>query len=245
MPVRLRDAFGGAGSVLARYAAGLSCVEINSSFYRPHRRETYARWAQEVPAGFRFAVKLPQAITHDLRLRGALRLLDEFLAQACGLGPAMGPLLVQLPASFHYDGRTAGGFFRALRARHPGPVVCEPRHASWFGPRALALMAAARIGLVGADPACCPAAARPVVADRVAYYRWHGSPRKYWSPYGEARLAPLAAEILGHGDAGVTSWCILDNTASQAAAHDALALQSMLRRARVTSAKRTATSPFP
>ena len=42
------------GSHLARYAAVFSGAEINSSFYRPHRRSTYERWAASTPDGFRF-----------------------------------------------------------------------------------------------------------------------------------------------------------------------------------------------
>ena len=69
------------GSHLQRYAGRLSCVEINSSFYRPYRAATYERWAQSVPDDFRFSVKLPRAITHDGQLRNAGAQLDDFLAQ--------------------------------------------------------------------------------------------------------------------------------------------------------------------
>ena len=46
------------GSGLERYAAVMNCVEINSSFYRSHQPKTYAKWADSVPATFRFSVKL-------------------------------------------------------------------------------------------------------------------------------------------------------------------------------------------
>ena len=59
------------GSALERYAARFTAAEINSSFHRPHRPSTWVRWAEAVPDGFRFAVKLPRTITHDLRLVGA------------------------------------------------------------------------------------------------------------------------------------------------------------------------------
>src|SRR5437763_17203339 len=67
------------GSHLERYAGRFTAVEINSSFYRPHRATTYGRWAASVPANFRFAVKVPKEITHALRLVGAADLLDRFL----------------------------------------------------------------------------------------------------------------------------------------------------------------------
>src|SRR3954449_13476072 len=84
-------------SHLERYGAVFNAVEINSSFYRPHRRATYERWAASVRDGFRFAVKMPKAITHERRLRDAGELLNRFLSEVAGLGPKLGPLLVQLP----------------------------------------------------------------------------------------------------------------------------------------------------
>lgn len=76
--------FPGTGSHLERYSRVLDCAEINSSFHRSHRTETYARWAASTPPDFRFAVKLPRAITHDARLRAARQPLQRFFAEAAG-----------------------------------------------------------------------------------------------------------------------------------------------------------------
>src|SRR3954470_11987598 len=92
-----------AGSHLERYAAVLNAVEINSSFYRPHRTATYERWAASVPEDFHFAVKIPKAITHERRLADVDDLLDRFLSEVSGLGPKLGPLLVQLPPSLSFQ----------------------------------------------------------------------------------------------------------------------------------------------
>ena len=73
-----------------------NAVEINSSFYRPHRASTYARWSQSVPDEFRFAVKVPKSVTHGLRLVGCADLLDEFLGPVRALGDKLGCLLVRL-----------------------------------------------------------------------------------------------------------------------------------------------------
>ncbi|MDB5818734.1 MAG: hypothetical protein JWQ11_2374, partial [Rhizobacter sp.] len=59
------DRFAGQGQHLARYARVLRCAEINSSFHRSHRFETYRKWASMVPDEFRFSVKLPRTITHE------------------------------------------------------------------------------------------------------------------------------------------------------------------------------------
>src|SRR5690349_20087775 len=103
--------FPAAGSHLERYAARFAAVEINSSFYRPHRPGTYARWAATVPEGFRFAVKMPREITHRRRLVGAVELLDRFLDEARALGDKLGPLLVQLPPKLTFAGDVARAFF--------------------------------------------------------------------------------------------------------------------------------------
>ncbi len=71
IPKEHAAAFPAEGSHLQRYAQVFGAVEINSSFYRPHRRTTYERWAASVPEAFRFAVKVPKTITHEHRLRAA------------------------------------------------------------------------------------------------------------------------------------------------------------------------------
>ena len=83
--------FQSTGSHLARYADKLPAVEINSSFYRPHRPATYARWTAAVPRSFRFAVKMPKEITHRRRLCDVAAPLDSFLAECGELGEQVGP----------------------------------------------------------------------------------------------------------------------------------------------------------
>src|ERR1700761_7871846 len=87
------------GTHLQRYAARLNCVEINSSFYRSHRKTTYERWAASTPADFRFSVKLPKHITHVCRLVDVERHIRQFVDETSGLGSKLGPILVQLPPS--------------------------------------------------------------------------------------------------------------------------------------------------
>ena len=88
-------------SLLARYAKVLPAVEINSTFYRPHRASTFERWAASVPRAFRFSVKIPSAITHDQQLAASAKLLKTFLAEIEPLGQRLGCLLVQLPPTLN------------------------------------------------------------------------------------------------------------------------------------------------
>lgn len=227
IPRQYAGAFPSSGSVLGRYARRFNAVEINSSFHRPHRRATYERWAASVPADFAFAVKAPREITHDLRLAGAGAALDGFLTQATGLGDKLGLILFQLPPSLVFDARTAGVFFKVLRKRHAGGVVCEPRHPTWFTPRAEDLLLKHRIARVAADPAKVPAAAEPGGWPGPRYFRLHGSPHMYYSNYEPERLADYA-ERMTQPKAGDV-WCIFDNTTLGCAAGNALALQALLR----------------
>lgn len=216
----------GHGTHLQRYAHVLRCAEINSSFHRPHAAATYARWAASTPADFRFAIKLPKAITHILKLRRSRAPLQRFLEESAGLGVKRGPLLVQLPPSFAFDARVVGRFLALLRSMHAGPVVCEPRHPSWFdaaGP----LLARYRVARVAAHPPPVPAARQPGGWDGLVYYRLHGSPRTYWSSYDERALSNVASAISQEQN---DAWCIFDNTAGGAAFENACDLQQRLLR---------------
>jgi uncharacterized protein YecE (DUF72 family) len=115
-------------------SAALNAVEINSSFYRPHQRKTYERWAASTPEAFRFSIKIPRTITHFARLKNCDAMLDRFLDEVIGLGDRLGVLLLQLPPKLAFDEPAAGRFFADLQARIVTPVALEPRNASWFSP---------------------------------------------------------------------------------------------------------------
>lgn len=228
LPRSEQERFPEAGSHLERYASHFRAVEINSSFHRPHRPATYARWSASVPSAFRFSVKLPKTITHGQRLRDAGGLVETFLSEASGLGDKLGCLLVQLPPSLSFEASVASAFFADLRSRSAGTVVCEPRHPTWFTPEADGLLEQLEIARVAADPACVPDAAEPGGWRGVSYYRLHGSPRIYFSAYSEEYLAALAERIREDAEKGRTVWCIFDNTTLGAATGNALDLESWL-----------------
>lgn len=227
IPRVVANRFPSEGSGLQRYAACFNAAEINSSFYRPHKIETYARWRDATPPGFKFAVKAPRAITHHAKLTGYGEALAVFVTEAKALGPKLGPLLIQLPPSLSFDPIVAGRFFEDLRATFAGAVVCEPRHPTWFAPEAEAMLHAFQVARVAADPAPHARAAEPGGWPGLAYWRLHGSPRMYFSPYAEEALQALADRLAASAAKG--RWCIFDNTASGAAADDALKLAAMLR----------------
>lgn len=225
IPASAADAFPSEGSSLERYSARFDCVEINSSFHRSHRPDTWGRWASAVPEGFRFSAKLPKEITHKRRLADFAAPLAAALAEMAGLGERLEILLVQLPPSLAFEPGVAERFFTSLRASWDRHVVCEPRHASWFEPGADLLLEDCRIARVAADPARVPAAAEPGGWGGLAYYRLHGSPAMYRSSYDDGRLESYAGRLAA---GRAPAWCIFDNTASSAATGDALKLKGLL-----------------
>lgn len=228
LPRAVAGEFAPDGTALERYASRFAGVEVNSSFHRPHRHSTWRRWGESVPSGFRFAVKLPKAITHVRKLVGAGEELDRFLGEVGELGAKLAVLLVQLPPKLAYDAGTAEAFFHRLEAQAQARVACEPRHASWFEPGADAHLQTMQIARVAADPSPVAAAAVPGGWRGLEYWRLHGSPVMYRSSYDDRRLAGYADRLRGGAEGPGGRWCMFDNTASSAATHDALRLQAML-----------------
>ncbi len=228
LPRAAWPAFPSDGTHLQRFAQQFSAVEINSSFYRPHRPATYRKWAASVPEGFGFCVKVPRQITHEQRLRDCGAALEGFLDEATELGDKLDCLLLQLPPSLGFERAVAGDFFEALRERYAGQLALEPRHASWLD--ADELLERWRIARVAADPSPIAGGDQPGGWSGMRYYRLHGSPRIYHSAYSTEWLERLADELRRCAQSGVPCWCIFDNTASGAAVDNALTLQSMLPR---------------
>ncbi|MEO6801541.1 MAG: DUF72 domain-containing protein [Rhodanobacter sp.] len=200
------------GSHLERYAQRFNCVELNSSFHRPHLPATYRRWAASVSPGFRFAVKMPRSISHEARLRNSGTLLRAFLDQVHELGTKLGCLLLQLPPSLAYEPSQALSFFDQLTHLYDGRVACEPRHGSWFHPAVDRALRERGVARVAADPARCLRAAVPGGDHDLEYFRLHGSPRTYYDAYSDATLRRIERRLRRPGH-DVQRWCVFDNTA--------------------------------
>jgi len=147
--------------------------------------------------------------------------------EAGGLSDKLAVLLVQLPPSLVFDADIAAAFFAELKRACPASVVCEPRHPSWFDAPPDALLVGCQVARVAADPARVPQAAVPGGWRGISYFRLHGSPQPYRSSYDDARLDGYAALL--RADRGKRAvWCMFDNTASSAAASNALSLLERL-----------------
>ncbi|HTN51880.1 MAG TPA: DUF72 domain-containing protein [Anaeromyxobacter sp.] len=134
---------------LAHYASRLPAVEVNNTFYRMPRPATLAAWRSQVQPGFSLALKAPQRITHLLRLAGVDEAVGTFYRAAAELGPALGPILFQLPPTLGKD----LGRLRALLALLPagGRAALEFRHPSWRDEETYRVLAEAGAALCLAD----------------------------------------------------------------------------------------------
>lgn len=229
IPGNHAEQFPPGASHLQRYAQVFNCVEINSSFYRPHRPSTYRRWADAVPPGFLFAVKMPRSISHQARLKDCEPALRAFLDEVDQLGGKLGCLLLQLPPSLAYAPAAALPFFELLRRRHAGPVACEPRHASWFTAGVDRQLAERGIARVAADPARWPRAAVPAGDPALQYLRLHGSPRMYYDSYPDAVLQRVSTRLQRASRHTTQRWCVFDNTANAHATTNALVVAAQIR----------------
>lgn len=226
IPKHVAAEFPSEGSHLYRYSRRFSAVEINSSFYHVHRAATYVRWAATVPPSFKFAVKAPRKITHELRLINTEETLQGFLSDAKGLGDKLGPILVQLPPSLAFNQNDARAFFKLLRRFHDGYVACEPRHLTWLEPIADGVMNDFKIARAVADPALNKHAKMPGGWTGLVYWRLHGSPEMYRSSYDQEDLLTLAHVLERQSS---EAWCIFDNTTFGKATENALWLKGIMQ----------------
>jgi uncharacterized protein YecE (DUF72 family) len=147
-----------AARMLAAYAARLGTVEVNATAYRMPRPELLAGWRAQVRRGFVFAVKAPQRITHQQRLRRAGAALGRFYAAAAELGDALGPVLFQVPPTLPKDLPLLEEFLSLLPRRRRAAFQL---HGEWLSPDVLDALArrGAALCVVDADDAATPLAA--------------------------------------------------------------------------------------
>jgi uncharacterized protein YecE (DUF72 family) len=224
LPKALRTSQSAGKPVLEQYAALFDAVEINSSFYRPHRRSTYERWGASVPASFRFSIKLPRMITHELGLLRCERETAAFVESIGGLEEKLGAILVQLPPSRTFEQPVAAAFFKLLRKQTAAQIICEARNPTWFVHEATAVMEEHGITRVVADPVPPACAFAAPAHSRFAYFRLHGSPKMYYSSYSLEHLQGVAVAAR----AAAETWFIFDNTAAGDAWSDAATLQRLI-----------------
>jgi uncharacterized protein YecE (DUF72 family) len=180
---------------LEHYATLFDTVELNATFYRLPRRSTVAGWLERSPRGFVFAVKSSRFLTHVRRLRDLDRGVDRFYARIEPLlgTPKMGPVLWQLPETFHRDDERLAATLGAIpRGRH----CFEFRHESWFVPEVYELLRRNGVALVIGDHPTRPFQAHELTADWT-YLRFHHGSRGRRGNYSDRELDEWAERIAG------------------------------------------------
>lgn len=200
-------------------------LEINGSFYTQIKRETYARWRDDTPDDFRFALKGHRFVTHYKRLASCAPSIALLRDQAAGLGDKLACVLWQLPSNFACDLPRLRAFVRDL-ADWPVRHALELRHRSWFAPEVASVLAGARIAVCMGDAPDFPIW-REVTTDLV-YVRLHGHTRKYASSYSDASLRAWATNTRRWLAEGRDVHIYFDNDAEGHAVRNALRLQQLV-----------------
>lgn len=188
----LYPAKGSSDRWLEQYAASFDTVEVNATFYRLPETRTVARWAEATPPGFCFAIKASRYLTHVKRLgdlESGLRRLTARIEPLRAAGK-LGPLLWQLPQTFHRDDVRLA---EALQALPTGRHAFEFRHDSWFDDDVYGILRDHGAALVVADRA--PKRPTPWIdATTWSYLRLHNGRARDGS-YGRRALKSLASRI--------------------------------------------------
>ena len=213
-------------SWFAHYARHFDTVEINASFYRVPLRKTFEGWRDKAPPGFRYAVKVNRFITHNKKLLDCADVVAEFIDLARLLGPALGPLLYQLPPSLHRNDERLAGFLAQL-PRDLEHVV-EFRHASWYDEGVLALLDSHEVGFVAHD--LVGLVSPRWASGRTAYVRFHGTGGKYWGRYPDEQIADWAAWLRDQVAAGRSAYAYFNNDIHGHALEDAANLKQAIAR---------------
>jgi uncharacterized protein YecE (DUF72 family) len=187
---------------LEHYATRYVTVENNNSFYRLPARETFGRWREQVPGDFVMAVKASRYLTHIRRLRDPAEPVARLMGAAAGLGPALGPVLLQLPPTLKADPGALDAClaeFAAASAALGLPaarVAVEPRHESWWTGETRDVLAGRGAALCWADRR-----GRPVTplwrTASWGYLRLHEGTARPWPRYGDRALRSWAGRLAG------------------------------------------------
>ncbi len=207
------------------YSARFNSLEVNNTFYRLPLETTLARWLDITPENFIFAVKASRFITHIKRLEDAEGAVSIFLDRIRCLGPKLGPLLLQLPSHFPFNGEKLENFCEVLDK--DVRYAFEFRDPGWFRQETCDILSQYNMAFCIYDfsGTLSPAS---VTADFV-YTRFHGPLKSpYRGAYSEEFLERWGGTFRHWLKEGKTVYIFFDNTMGGHAAVDAGKLMQML-----------------
>ncbi len=174
------------------YTEHFDTVELNSSFYRLHKRRAFEGWKEKTPPGFLWAVKGSRYITHIKRLTDPEETLSRFYESVEGLGEKIGPILFQLPPSLKFDHTLLNTFLKALKKGYR--YTLEIRHPSWISAESMEILKEYQVAFCVSDTAGRFPYHEAITANFI-YIRLHGSKKLYASDYTEAELREWVRKI--------------------------------------------------
>lgn len=209
---------------LAWYATRFRTVELNSPFYRVPSAETVDRWREATPDDFVFAVKVSREISHLRRLRDVAAPLGTFVALVRRLGPKLGPLLVQLPATLPIDRPRLADFLELLEQDLRWTL--EVRHPSWQTPAVYDALAHYGVAL------CVPVGGRVqpdlVTTAGFSYLRLHAGEAP-GGGFSDEQIGRWSARVRALARSGKDVYAFFNNDREGHAVRDAARLLARLR----------------
>jgi len=207
------------------YTQHFNTLELNVTFYRFPTPAGLKGWYDKAPEGFTFSAKMPRLITHYKRFVDTASMVGDFYGLlAEGLKEKLACVLTQLPPQFSYSEEGLFSILEQLDNRFMN--VIEFRHASWWREDVELQLAAHGVSFAGVSfPAIAEDEA--IVNNGIAYYRFHGVPRLFYSEYDRSFVETVFRQ-LNSSDAEKV-FVYFNNTASLAALHNASQMKEMLR----------------
>lgn len=224
---------------LEHYATRYRTVENNGTFYRLPARATFEGWRERTPADFVMAVKASRYLTHVRRLRDPAEPVARLLGAAAGLGPKLGPVLLQLPPTFTAEPVLLDACLREFRDAWPavrgdGPqvlrIAVEPRHESWWTGEVREILARHDAALCWADRL-----GRPVTplwrTASWGFLRFHEGAAEPWPRYGQDALRSWVDRITGAQLSRADVWVYFNNDPGGAAVVNSAEFAALARKA--------------
>jgi len=206
------------------YAEQFDTVEINNSFYRLPKPETFEKWRDMAPPGFCYAVKANRYLTQAKKLKECEEPIARMMAATRHLGDRLGPILYQLPPSLQLNLERLEGFLELIPKDLTN--VFEFRHKSWYAPETYALLG--RFGASFCVHDMKGSESERIAVGPAAYVRFHGGVGKYWGRYSDERLLSWADWAVDQARTGRNVWCYFNNDIHGHAIDDAQTLRSMV-----------------
>jgi uncharacterized protein YecE (DUF72 family) len=209
------------------YAGHFDTVEINNSFYRLPKAETFEKWRAQAPPGFCYAVKANRFLTQAKKLKDCAEPLQRMMTPFRALGDRLGVILYQLPPHFRVNLERLGDFLELV----PKDVtnVFEFRDPSWYADETFALLEKHGASFCVHDMK--GSETERIAVGPAAYVRLHGAGGKYWGRYSDDALLSWTDWLVAQARSGRRIWCYFNNDIHAHAIHDAQTLKAMVAQA--------------